>query len=160
MSRTKFIALGVVLAAVVVCATCVGTLAFFLGPEHEANVPADAKPQGFDRLMSWRSCGATGDYCAQTIVFGSRVRSYRDAAAAIVDRYRKKGWNVPTDVADDRDLFLPDPKGDACISLRLFDIASYTATYHFHDDAPDPQAVAARIEPYPVVMEVVGSPCP
>ncbi len=154
MSRTKLLVVGVT-APVLLFAGCVAVLAWALTPVHKVSVPNDASPPGFHQVISWTECGVTGDNCGEVVIFGSNERSFREAAVAVEDRLRGKGWIVLTDSPDTGYVVLNDRSGKNCVSLQTFDKSKHLSLL-----APKPEAIAPRIAPYAVVVLVTGFPCP
>lgn len=154
------IVIGVLLPVVFV-ATCVAlivVLVIWQGNSRHAHVPGDARPEGFTRLARWDSCGATGEWCAEVILFGGNGASFDDAVHDIDVRYREKNWTVKTlstGGASVGTLMMSSGDNESCIMLSKFTMAGYVRDIA----APDEPTIERLIEPYSVVIEVVASSC-
>lgn len=143
---------------VVTCVALIFALLMWQDDQHHRSVPGDAKPSGFKQLSRWQECGANGEWCADVIIFGANDRSFEDAARDIQTRYREKGWTVtsrPAGMFDDGSLAMSNGDGTTCITLNRFNILKYRRSI----SAPDASAIAERIEPFTIVIQVSAFEC-
>jgi hypothetical protein len=147
------------MAVVTIVALVVGVVA--MGACEDLNhgrVPSDAKPTGFKQLARWDSCGASGQYCADVIIFGRSDISFEDGIRDVETRYRKKGWNVNTVPAGGRDdggLIISNPDKTTCVLLVHFNILKYAVDL----GAPDAMTMAKLVEPYSTAIRASAGIC-
>ena len=118
-------------------------------------VPSEAKPQGFAQLARWDSCGATGEYCSEVIIFGRNGTSFDDAVQGIETRYVDKGWSVRR--LDNGELYISNSGRTKCVDLKPFDLndRDYVADL----SAPSRETLAKGVEPYSTVIDVTATTC-
>ena len=128
---------------------------------HQGRVPGDARPAGFKQLVRWNSCGATGEYCSDEIIFAQNDISFDDAIRPIASRYSDKGWRIKNfgpDVSSDGGTSMSkddEPRDTKCISFARFNAAKFRRDL----PGPDPAVIESRAKPYSVVIEVSAGGC-
>lgn len=121
---------------------------------HHEKVPSGANPAHFKQLAAWDSCGASGEYCSQVIIFGSDEIPFEDAIDDIETRYLRKGWAVDRldegSFPNEPGIVMSNQERDECVLLRRFDVKNYTRD--LSKDAPTGERMTELVAPYSTLI--------